>query len=148
MQYLFGGNPGDPNNATLRLDDFWSLQLQKPTSADIFRRCCFLIRKQQFKELCARGDSMGALAYLKDVVGACVRHESRQESFEFRQLTAELFERGIGVSGVGGGKSAADAMDVDPLDVYKLRNELYEQLLEFFPDAMKQPTGNLIDLIQ
>lgn len=77
----------------MRLDDFWSLRLLKPNSADIFRRCCFLIRKQKFKEICAQGDSLGALKYLKEVVGEVVRHDDRKESFEFRQLTAGLFEK-------------------------------------------------------
>lgn len=27
VQYLFGGNPGDPADATKRLDDFWELHL-------------------------------------------------------------------------------------------------------------------------
>ncbi|KAI8803988.1 Muskelin N-terminus-domain-containing protein [Cladochytrium replicatum] len=32
-------------------------------------------------------------------------------------------------------------------DIYRLRAELYEQLLSFFPEWMKQPTGNLADMI-
>jgi hypothetical protein len=28
-QYLFGGNPGEPSNIPLRLDDFWVLKLAK-----------------------------------------------------------------------------------------------------------------------
>jgi hypothetical protein len=29
IQYLFGGNPGEPNNQSFRLDDFWELKLVK-----------------------------------------------------------------------------------------------------------------------
>ena len=29
VQYLFGGNPGEPTNMALRLDDFWRLTLTK-----------------------------------------------------------------------------------------------------------------------
>lgn len=29
IQYLFGGNPGEPSCMSLRLDDFWQLELKK-----------------------------------------------------------------------------------------------------------------------
>ena len=47
IQYLFGGNPGEVSNMALRLDDFWSLQLLKPSANDILRNCKFLVRRQK-----------------------------------------------------------------------------------------------------
>ena len=32
--------------------------------------------------------------------------------------------------------------------IHAMRSALYEQLLEFFPESMKQPKSNLLDLIQ
>ena len=30
---------------------------------------------------------------------------------------------------------------------YRARSELYDSLLEFFPDSMREPKGNLLDLV-
>jgi len=65
---LFGGNPGDPDFPTLRLDDFWKLKLHRPQSQDIFRKATFLLRQLKFKELCSTGDSIQALDYLQKEV--------------------------------------------------------------------------------
>jgi muskelin len=45
--YMFGGNPGDPDNARMRLADFWSLQLERPSGHDVLQRAKFLVRKQR-----------------------------------------------------------------------------------------------------
>ncbi|KAF9919128.1 Muskelin 1, intracellular mediator containing kelch motif [Lobosporangium transversale] len=52
VQYLFGGNPGEQGNMSKRLDDFWELRLYRPNSEEVIRRTRYLVRTQQFKELC------------------------------------------------------------------------------------------------
>lgn len=91
VQYLFGGNPGEQSNMSLRLDDFWSLRLLKPSPEDILRRARFMIRQQQFKELCRVGDSMEALKFLQTQLGSCVNTQDPKEDIEFRNLTTTLF---------------------------------------------------------
>ncbi|KAF8931491.1 hypothetical protein BGZ58_007592 [Dissophora ornata] len=54
VQYLFGGNPGEQGNMSKRLDDFWELRLYRPKSDEIVRKAKYLLRTQQFKELCQR----------------------------------------------------------------------------------------------
>ena len=163
IQYLFGGNPGEPTNMSVRLDDFWSLRLSKPRNDDIARRCKFFIRRQQFKEMCLNGDSMDALKYLQVELSQCVNHEDEQESLEFRNLTTNLFEKpSISASGTSGASSATSPSDAGSHAsgssttgmaasvrelIFKLRTELYETLLEYFPDSMKQPKGSLVELI-
>ncbi|PJF17507.1 hypothetical protein PSACC_02688, partial [Paramicrosporidium saccamoebae] len=60
--YLFGGNPGESSNPRRRLGDFWQLYLhRRRRPADILRRSIFLLRRQQFFEMCyARRDSTPA----------------------------------------------------------------------------------------
>ncbi|KAG0358454.1 Muskelin 1, intracellular mediator containing kelch motif, partial [Gamsiella multidivaricata] len=57
VQYLFGGNPGEQGNMTKRLDDFWELRLYRPKPEEIVRRAKYLLRTQQFKELCRRPEA-------------------------------------------------------------------------------------------
>ncbi|GJJ76870.1 muskelin [Entomortierella parvispora] len=57
VQYLFGGNPGDPTNMSKRLDDFWGLRLYRPSPDQIVRKAKYLLRTQQFKELCQRPET-------------------------------------------------------------------------------------------
>lgn len=52
VQYLFGGNPGEQGNMSKRLDDFWELRLYRPKPEEIVRKAKYLLRTQQFKELC------------------------------------------------------------------------------------------------
>ncbi|KAG0283741.1 hypothetical protein BGZ96_011882 [Linnemannia gamsii] len=57
VQYLFGGNPGEQGNMSKRLDDFWELRLYRPTPDQIVRKAKYLLRTQQFKELCQRPET-------------------------------------------------------------------------------------------
>lgn len=67
MHYLFGGNPGE--NTSRRLDDFWQLELQSTQAEEVLKRVLFLIRRQQFQEMCRR-NPIDALSYLQ--TGMCV----------------------------------------------------------------------------
>ncbi|PSN58007.1 Muskelin [Blattella germanica] len=51
IHYLFGGNPGRACLPKLRLDDFWQLQLCRPTHAQLLQRCKLLIRKHRYFQL-------------------------------------------------------------------------------------------------
>ncbi|KFH65087.1 hypothetical protein MVEG_08568 [Podila verticillata NRRL 6337] len=57
VQYLFGGNPGEHGNSSKRLDDFWELRLYRPKPEQIVRKAKYLLRTQQFKELCQRPET-------------------------------------------------------------------------------------------
>eukprot|EP01135_Chromosphaera_perkinsii_P004865 Nk52_evm11s301 gene=Nk52_evmTU11s301 len=162
VHYLFGGNPGDTGNPKTRLDDFWSLKLVRPNTAKILKRSQFLIRKQKFRELCLV-DSMEALKYLQNDLAETVNHESKKESAEFRSLTSTLFQQkrisSCAGSSVGSPPDDSKMVPESPVSVnlslsgvehndhYKRRTQLYEELLQFFPEHMKQPKGNLIDLL-
>ncbi|KAJ3332134.1 Muskelin 1, intracellular mediator containing kelch motif [Blyttiomyces sp. JEL0837] len=207
IQFLFGGNPGDPTNLNLRLDDFWELHLLRPKTTDILRRVKFLIKRQQFREMCDRENPIVALQFLQSEVSAVVDHADEKESKEFRELAQCLFhwpgkdgsqrppvfglqggavvggdgfgrvhgasdvgsssggssrniggsmggvESNGGVSAMGGLASGGMAVgqDVDDQksvnDPYAARTALYESLLEYFPVGMREPKGNLVDLI-
>jgi hypothetical protein len=92
IQYLFGGNPGDPSNQNLRLDDFWELHLMRPKPEDVLRRVKFLIRRQKFREICHSGSQAQALQFLQNEVSKVVNHTDEKESREFRELTQWLFK--------------------------------------------------------
>ncbi|ORX89838.1 hypothetical protein K493DRAFT_64679 [Basidiobolus meristosporus CBS 931.73] len=134
VHYLFGGNPGVHGNPTQRLDDFWELYLLRPNASDVLRRATFFIRKQRFREMCKSGPSIDALNYLQHQVSEVVNHHDTEESAEFRTLTTSLF-----------GQEEPGEVDKDA--THQERTELYETLLEYFPEEMKQPKGNLVDLV-
>lgn len=48
VHYLFGGNPGKSCSPKMRLDDFWSLKLCRPSKEYLLRHCRYLIRKYRF----------------------------------------------------------------------------------------------------
>ncbi|CAG8466882.1 18677_t:CDS:10, partial [Racocetra persica] len=133
VQYVFGGRAVETEVLKQqRLDDFWELHLVRPEPEDLLRRIQFQIRKQKFREMCYEGDTVKALKYLQVQLGQVVNHSIEAESAEFRELTSYLFHK-IGDKTPGS---------------FNSRTELFENLLEFFPDTMKQPKDNLIDLVK
>ncbi|TPX30166.1 hypothetical protein SmJEL517_g06204 [Synchytrium microbalum] len=168
-QFLFGGNPGEPGQPNLRLDDFWELTLVRPTTSDVLRRARFLIKRQQFRELCRSDNQLGALSFLQQELGAVVNHADEKESKEFRELTQWLFKwgtspvwnnnsgnnvssgvvKGAELSGIGGlvASPSRGSSCQGREDPYVARSTLYEQLLDFFPESMREPRGNLTELV-
>ncbi|KAI9353852.1 Muskelin N-terminus-domain-containing protein [Obelidium mucronatum] len=145
VQYMFGGNPGDPTNLNLRLDDLWELHLLRPNAEDVARRAKFRIRRQQFKEMCAAGNSLEALEFLKTHVSTMVNHADEQESKEFRDMTMLLFNWKKPSSTTT--TMASSSSSSGGTSSFQLRSELYELLLDYFPTSMREPKGNLVDLV-
>ncbi|XP_037789855.1 muskelin-like isoform X1 [Penaeus monodon] len=153
VHYLFGGNPGKTYLPKMRLDDFWSLRLCRPSTEQLFQTCVLLIRKHRFSEL-ARSNSVEALKYLQTELYSAVDHGNPSQVQEFQALATTLFQ------------SPEDcAMTHTPLLpseddpslkaegsndlgwVHSSRSQLFDQLTQFVPEHMTQPRGNLVDLI-
>ncbi|CAJ0751504.1 15779_t:CDS:10 [Entrophospora sp. SA101] len=133
VHYLFGGRFVETEaSMKQRLDDFWEFHLIRPKPENLLRGIKYFIRKQKYKELCFEGNSIAALKYLQVQLGQLVDQENESERVEFQALTSGLF-------------------NIKRDEIYNSFNdrmELYEILLEYFPDNMKQPKQNLIELIQ
>jgi len=113
------------------------LTLGRLSRQDVLKRASFLIRKQIYRELCGNND-VEAMHYLQTAVIASVSVE--EEEAEFRDMASWLFDaNNDGVFIFGG--SANDS------DVYARRTKLYEQLVEFFPTTMTQPSESLLELL-
>ncbi|KAF8793796.1 Muskelin like protein [Argiope bruennichi] len=136
VHYLFGGNPGKSHSPKMRLDDFWSLHLYRPTKDMLVRQCRRIIRQHKFQEI-ADKDPVAALHYLQTELANTVDHSNHQETKEFQLLAFNLFSEKE--------KEVKDELSVD--ETFKRRSQLFDQLTEFFPDDMTQPKNNLIDLI-
>ncbi|XP_063226200.1 muskelin isoform X2 [Bacillus rossius redtenbacheri] len=139
VHYLFGGNPGRACLPKLRLDDFWKLQLCRPSTEQVLQRCKLLIRKHRFEELAAK-NSMAALHYLQTSLSEIIDHEDQEQTREFQLLTAVLFQK------QEGGDAAACSAG-DSVGCHGRRSVLFDHLVAFFPRVMVHPKANLIDLI-
>jgi len=138
VHYLFGGNPGKDNLPKMRLDDFWSLQLCRPSSDHLLRRCKYLIRKHRFQEI-AKQDPLMALQYLQTQLAQMVDHADQEESREFQLLATTLFK--------DSSEEEDMLVDADVNEHFSSRTHLFDLLVNFFPEQMTQPKGNLVDLI-
>ena len=83
IHYLFGGNPGRACLPKLRLDDFWKLQLCRPSHEQILKKCKLIIRKQKFEEL-AMNNSIEALEYLQTKVSEIIDHNDTDQTNEVK----------------------------------------------------------------
>ncbi|XP_054707459.1 muskelin-like isoform X2 [Uloborus diversus] len=136
VHYLFGGNPGKSNSLKMRLDDFWSLHLYRPTKEMLLRQCSRIIRQHKFQEIAAR-DQIEALHYLQTELASTIDHKNSDETKEFQLLACNLFKEKE--------SEVKDELSVD--ETYNHRSQLFDQLIDFFPDHMTQPKDNLLDLI-
>ncbi|XP_014471613.1 PREDICTED: muskelin [Dinoponera quadriceps] len=158
VHFLFGGNPGRSCLPNLRLDDFWQLELRRPTPEQILKRCKLIIRKHKFQEL-ALSNSIEALEYLQTRVSEIIDHSDTQQTKEFQSLTSVLFRERNDASVTASDPNTSNDILSDlaagmaqqqcrkSRNVHNLRTELYDELAEYFPESMAQPRANLIDLL-
>ena len=132
----------------MRLDDFWSLKLCRPNQNQLLRRCLFLIRKCQFRELIT-SDRIKAMFYLQHDLSKVVDRTNEEQMSEFHQLTNLLFrtqeqqeedELFHGHIGSSNDNSLAN-------NSYRLRSSVFDALAHYFPESMAQPRLNLSDFV-
>ena len=148
LHFMFGGNPGgkENRNGKLRLGDFWRLELQRQQNTDLERVLVMEIRKTQFRE--KSSDPMAALAFLQTEVSSCVNHEDKEERREFQLLASQVFCQvsnsellRLDIS------SGVTMFQSDDRSNYKMRSDLFDKLMKYFPSEMAQPQGNFHDLL-
>lgn len=83
-------------------------------------------------------DPLSALKYLQNDLYITVDHSDPEETKEFQLLASALFKSGSDFTALG-------FSDVD--HTYAQRTQLFDILVNFFPDSMTPPKGNLVDLI-
>ncbi|XP_018018491.1 muskelin [Hyalella azteca] len=91
IHYMFGGNPGRHQQPKMRLDDFWSLQLSRPSPEKLLQEIVFIIRKSWYEELAVR-DSSEALRYLQTELHEAVDHNNPEQVTELQRLACTLFQ--------------------------------------------------------
>ncbi|KAL1942840.1 hypothetical protein VTO73DRAFT_5080 [Trametes versicolor] len=160
-----------------RMDDFWRLEVIRPTHEEITRRALFEVRKQQFREMCEDAPSIKALTFLQTRVSAVVNHEDAEEAKAFRSLLSahllSAFPRGAPETREASGVEDEDSppprkrsrpssptpvvrWEQDPLEEggsapsperFRQRTEMFERLMAFINEDSKQPDQNLVDML-
>ena len=147
LHFMFGGNPGgkENRNGKLRLGDFWRLELQRQQNTDLERVLVMEIRKTQFRE--KSSDPMTALAFLQTEVSHCVDHKDKEEQREFQAMASQVFSQVRRHQRVSVDSSTGvNIFQSDDRSNFKLRSDLFDKLMKYFPSDMAQPQGNLHDL--
>ncbi|KAI9248737.1 Muskelin N-terminus-domain-containing protein [Sporodiniella umbellata] len=145
--YIFGGNPGISNNEDMRLGDLWELKLKKPDPYSIYKQCLFMIRAQKLKELSAEASSeletkskkkiSEALAYLRDKVSPLVNLEDPTQTHELEDLCLSLCLL-----------KTPKAEKSYEAKFYSERIEVFERILIYIPEDMKEPAEQLTSSIK
>lgn len=140
LHFLYGGNPRNKDFPKERLGDFWTLELQKPTVSEISRRLKLYLRKQKFRELCRILSSIDALSYLRNELSSLLDHSNKEELYSFYSLiTDELL--------APKSEKCTDDTEMKNL-IHNLRMEVFDNLIDFFPQNWRGPNEKLIDLIK
>ncbi|KAJ1985899.1 hypothetical protein H4R33_003683 [Dimargaris cristalligena] len=157
-----------------RLNDLWALQLRKPTATDVIKRMKFLVRRQHFLEMCilapqarpmhsgmdsAHSTSVSsyvtayhsslnpppstydyqrilkAIQYLQNQLAELVDFDNPLQVAAFHRLPVALLH-----------DWPKDAPTREQL-IHGSRRVLFDDLLAFFPDTVKEPAGSLVDMV-
>ncbi|KAJ8518601.1 hypothetical protein ONZ45_g4355 [Pleurotus djamor] len=73
-----------------RLDDFWKMVLRRPEPSEVVRKATYLVRQQQFREMCEKEPSVKALHFLQNDISNVVNHGDPEEAEVFRLLLTHL----------------------------------------------------------
>lgn len=143
----------------------------RPDSENIVRRCLYLIRVQQLRELCDRAaiegklvngrlsnDTLRALEYLQNEVTPLVNHTREEEVRELHELCAHLCvsdgEMHPPPSRIDKGNLSPSNLDLiltlcatEERTYFAMRTRLFESLMVYFPRDMKEPEGTLVDVV-
>ncbi|CAO3626285.1 unnamed protein product [Cunninghamella echinulata] len=154
LHFIFGGNPGDNECSSTRLNDFWQLKLTRPNPEDILRRSIYMIRLQRLREKCISISStnntkddknydhkLNALDYLRTYLTPLVNHDNQEELVEFRKLCTELC-----LSSENNFLSSSN--ESNHQDLFNQRKQVFDALLEYIPPEMKEPVEQLLDAIK
>ena len=91
---------------------------------------------------------MAALAFLQTEVSSCVNHEDKEEQREFQLLASQVFSQvsdsELQRSDISSGVTMFQS---DDRSNYKMRSDLFDKLMKYFPSEMAQPQGNLHDFL-
>lgn len=105
--------------------------------------------------MCIEGKGhLQALHYLRTDLATTVNHDDAVESSQFRALTSSLFkQKNIKNSGDGSktdesGENSASTDTELSKSTLELRSNLFEELSQYFPAKMLQPSSNIVDLIK
>ncbi|KIO19557.1 hypothetical protein M407DRAFT_30790 [Tulasnella calospora MUT 4182] len=88
MFFMFGGNDGVDDDT--RLDDFWSLRLDRLRIDEAVRKSKQLIRRRKFTELVKTVSPVEALEYLRIKVHETFNDDDPKESEQYRKLMWEI----------------------------------------------------------
>ncbi|KAF8893559.1 Muskelin N-terminus-domain-containing protein [Infundibulicybe gibba] len=101
--FMHGGNAGEvelqnggdvpreeEGGRAKRLDDFWHMTLKRPAPEEVIRRATYIMRQQQFREMCEETSPVKALNFLQTEVSSVVDHGDPCETETFRALLTHL----------------------------------------------------------
>lgn len=161
VHHLFGGNVGDnwaafvqssdsieshedysnnqlssnTLNHQIRLNDHWILKLTRPTSKQVLQKAKFYLKRQIFFLLLQERKEKPSfiLKYLQNEVKQVVNLEDMIEREDFQTLPQLLLKN--------------EAMPEKQNNKDWAMESLFERLLDFFPNEMRQPKCQLEDLV-
>lgn len=95
----------------------------------------------------ANSDMLVALEYLRNQVAPVVDHEDEKESKEFHQICANLCLLETMMDGSTRENVLSNVVKSEDL-LYAERTRLFELLLEYIPQEMKEPPGKLTNAVK
>ncbi|KAI7872075.1 Muskelin N-terminus-domain-containing protein [Spinellus fusiger] len=156
MHYLFGGNLGNQDDHSGRLDDLWELKLTESNRLDpniILKRCLFTLRMQKLYELCdiaatathelySQGtfqisqETKAALDYLRNYVQPVLDHNDKQQSEVFKMICANILLTEYASQQQNDNSFYIKKRKGDML--YRSRSKVFSSISQCFPQRIRE----------
>ncbi|QRV78963.1 Muskelin [Ceratobasidium sp. AG-Ba] len=142
--YMFGGNTGE--DGIPRLNDLWSMRLDRPTVDELLRKALLAVRKFRFKKMCNVAPPFEALSYLQTQLAEVVDQLDEDESADLRAMLSYLLAKSTN------GKSDREGHEEGNVQTSegerKERRELFDFLMQFVAPDQREPDTELCDIIE
>ncbi|QRW07906.1 Muskelin [Ceratobasidium sp. AG-Ba] len=142
--YMFGGNTGE--DGIPRLNDLWSMRLDRPTVDELLRKALLAVRKFRFKKMCNVAPPFEALSYLQTKLAEVVDQLDEDESADLRAMLSYLLAKSTN------GKSDREGHEEGNVQTSegerKERRELFDFLMQFVAPDQREPDTELCDIIE
>eukprot|EP00912_Choanoflagellata_sp_UC4_P001633 UC4_evm6s1043 len=150
IHYMFGGK--DMSNTSNRFCDFWRLELERVDALITLQEAIFALRSYYYEELDVSNDYKERITYLRNNLKPIVNLSDAKQTKRLHKMAAAVFSRRARSINFFSClskfyNSSSKGNNKDRKEIREQRIALYENLLKLFPEEMKQPQQDLVELI-
>lgn len=127
----------------------YSIELQRPSKKNVLNYCKYLIRRQQYEEICDT-NSISALSFLRNNLAETIDKNDINQVNDFHKLASLLFCNKFTINSPNSNNDDGKEQGESSSGHSKIRNQrsiLFNKLTSLLPSKLCQPQQSLLNFI-